>query len=83
MSIPRTEDEIAQAKRTELQAGPAENVVSTACVNCGMRFATLATFRVWDCGDGMPGWRLRCVNCGDTAAGELKPMGFDNVKRVK
>ena len=72
MSLPKTEDELAQAQRAETQAGPAENLVSTACPECGARFAMLATFRVWDCGDDMPHWRVRCVNCGAERMGLLQ-----------
>jgi predicted RNA-binding Zn-ribbon protein involved in translation (DUF1610 family) len=81
MSVPKTEGEIAQCKHTELQAGPAENVVSTACPECGLRFAMLATFRVTDTGDDMPHWRLRCVNCGAERMGLLTPPEYERVRR--
>lgn len=66
MSQPRTEEEWAQHDATARAAGPAENVVSTACWSCGVRFAVLATLKH----DGW--WHLRCTQCGKRARGELK-----------
>jgi hypothetical protein len=76
MSLPKTDAERAQHDMTAAQAGPAENVVSTACAECDTRFACLAEFRVWNTGDEMPGWRLRCTVCGHVGMGELKPVVY-------
>lgn len=66
MSLPRTNEEEAQFERTWAQAGPTENLVSTACPACYARFALLGTYR-------KEGWLLRCVNCGHRCRGGLKP----------
>jgi|HubBroStandDraft_2_1064218.scaffolds.fasta_scaffold1981209_2 hypothetical protein len=77
MSAPRTEEEWARHNSTQDQAGPAENVVSTACENCELRFTQLAEFKCWDAGDTNPYWKLRCVNCGNSSKGVLKPLVHD------
>ena len=74
MSAPRTPEEWERFEQTQAHAGPAENVVSTACGNCGVRFASLAQFKCWDAGETNPYWKLRCVLCGHTSRGELKPQ---------
>ena len=65
VSEPRTGEEHLRAAQTQLAAGPAENLVSTACPGCGVRFAMLARL---DAG----GWHLRCTACRHTCDGELK-----------
>lgn len=70
MSLPVGDAEWARYNKTADQAGPAENIVSTACPDCGTRFAMLAKFRA--SADGPPQWRLRCVNCGSSYEGDLK-----------
>jgi hypothetical protein len=77
MSAPRTPEEWARHDATQRCAGPAENVVSTACPECGIRFACLAQFKCWDAGDTQPYWKLRCVLCLHTFAGSLKPIVHD------
>lgn len=72
MSAPKTLAEWAQHDMTQLQAGQAENVVSTACGQCDTRFAQLASYKCWDAG-GQPYWKLRCTVCGHVGRGELKP----------
>lgn len=68
MSAPRTAAERGQYARTARVAGPAENVVSTACPECGVRFAVLARYDA-------EGWHLRCTLCGVRFKGELKDKG--------
>lgn len=65
MSLPVTAAERAQFLETQGQARPAENVVSTACPQCGVRFALVAHL---DAG----GWNLRCTLCGYSGKGSLK-----------
>lgn len=65
MSAPKTDEEIRQSIETQCDAGPAENVVSTACPACGVRFAMVAKFD-WD------SWHLRCTLCGHQCKGKLK-----------
>lgn len=65
MSLPETAEEREQYDAAEAVAGPAENVVSTACPVCGVRFALLARYKY-------DGWHLRCVPCGYQTKGELK-----------
>jgi predicted RNA-binding Zn-ribbon protein involved in translation (DUF1610 family) len=65
MSRPVTDAESEQEQRTAARAGPAENVVSTACPECDVRFAMLAQ----RCATG---WHLRCTECGWAGTGELK-----------
>jgi predicted RNA-binding Zn-ribbon protein involved in translation (DUF1610 family) len=65
MSQPRTVEEWKQQSATAAVAGPADNVVSTACPSCGVRFAMLASYST-------RGWWLRCTLCGDAGYGELK-----------
>jgi hypothetical protein len=67
MSQPKTPEEQARHDATASVAGPAENVVSTACPSCGVRFAMLATYKA-------DGWHLRCTSCGQRAHGELKAV---------
>jgi DNA-directed RNA polymerase subunit M/transcription elongation factor TFIIS len=74
VSIPRTEGEKTRFETTRLQAGPAENVVSTACPACGVRFVMLAHYQLTNNSpDVMPFWYLRCTVCGEERTGELKP----------
>jgi hypothetical protein len=65
MSLPETNKEIAQLHHTRQAAGPAENVVSTACPGCQTRFALVAAL-------DQAGWHLRCTACGYHGDGELK-----------
>jgi ribosomal protein S27E len=65
MSRPVTDAEREQDQRTNQAAGPAENVVSTACPGCEVRFACLVTY-------DRAGWHLRCTLCGWVGMGELK-----------
>jgi hypothetical protein len=65
VSKPVTDAERAQADKTLLQAGPSENLVSTACPVCGVRFAMLARYVV-------SFWYLRCTECGAERTGEPK-----------
>jgi hypothetical protein len=66
MSLPRTEEELAQYTRTLAHAGfGAPSVVSTACPGCKTRFAMLAMY-------GPGGWLLRCTLCRTGRRGELK-----------
>ena len=69
MSQPKTEFERKQFALTADAAGPAENVVSTACPECGIRFAMLARYDA-------EGWHLRCTLCGTLATGELKGVSY-------
>jgi DNA-directed RNA polymerase subunit M/transcription elongation factor TFIIS len=73
VSLPASDAERNRYRKTEEQAGPAENVASTACPQCGTRFVLLARFRIIDpAHEEPPVWMLRCVNCGYAARGELK-----------
>jgi hypothetical protein len=65
VSQPRTSQELADFAITEQLAGPAENVVSTQCPHCHIRFAMLATY-------SRAGWHLRCTRCSHQTTGELK-----------
>lgn len=65
MSRPVTDAEREQEVITQQVAGPAENVVSTGCPECGTRFAILAKLDA-------EGWHLRCTVCGWHGDGELK-----------
>lgn len=65
MSEPRTDFEKEQALLTLDAAGPAENLVSTACPGCNIRFAMVAKYDA-------EGWHLRCTLCGYRCEGELK-----------
>ncbi len=65
MSQPKTEEEFRQHDATTALARPTENVVSTACWECGARFAVLASY-------GTRGWLLRCTLCGAASGGTLK-----------
>jgi predicted RNA-binding Zn-ribbon protein involved in translation (DUF1610 family) len=65
MSQPRTQEEFWQYEATTAVAGLADNVVSTACPSCGIRFAMLAAYKA-------DGWHLRCTQCGERFHGELK-----------
>lgn len=65
MSRPKNGAERAQELRTLDVAGPTGNVVSTACPECGTRFALVAKLDA-------EGWRLRCTVCGWHGDGELK-----------
>jgi len=60
-------------------AGPAENVVSTACTHCNRRFTQLAEFKCWDAGDTNPYWKLRCTHCGHRSNGSLKPIVHETI----
>lgn len=65
MSLPKNDLERAQMDKTlSLRIG-CENVVSTACPECGVRFALLVIHRA-----GV--WLLRCVECGWLGDGEPK-----------
>jgi hypothetical protein len=77
MSAPRTPEEWDRHNVTLTFAGPAENVVSTACENCEQRFVQLAEFKCWDAGDTNPYWKLRCTSCGHRCNGSLKPIVHD------
>lgn len=77
MSAPRTAEEWERHDATQNCANMAENVVSTACPECGTRFACLAQYKCWDAGDMQPYWRLRCTLCGHTCNGTLKPIVHD------
>ena len=68
MSLPVTQEERDQLAATQAVAGFTDNVVSTACPNCGVRFAVLAKL-------SSDGWRLRCTLCGCTPRGELREAG--------
>jgi predicted RNA-binding Zn-ribbon protein involved in translation (DUF1610 family) len=71
MSRPVTDAERAQEARTLQAAGPADNVVSTACPECGTRFAVVAKYARTDAyPDGT--WNLRCTLCAWRGTGELK-----------
>lgn len=70
MSDPKTEQEREQFYATLAVAGWTENVVSTACSECGTRFAMLARFGHYT--DGPPGWQVRCTLCSFEGGGELK-----------
>jgi DNA-directed RNA polymerase subunit RPC12/RpoP len=65
VSLPQTATERQQLRLTEAAAAGAENTVSTACPECGTRFAMLARFNA-------SGWHLRCTLCGCRRTGELK-----------
>lgn len=65
MSDPETDEERRQAALTLSAAGPAELLVSTACVWCGTGFAMLARYVLGK-------WKLRCTACTFTCKGELK-----------
>ena len=65
MSLPQTDQERAQYRAANAASGLTENVVSTACPGCRVRFALVAKFSAG-------GWRLRCTSCGWTGEGELK-----------
>lgn len=65
MSDPVTEEERLRCDLTGAGAGPAENIVSTACPACSTRFAMLARYNA-------EGWHLRCTACGWAGTGELK-----------
>ncbi len=65
MSRPETRAEIAQFRRTQQAADLDENVVSTACPACLVRFTMVARFT-------LAGWHLRCTRCGHQVKGELK-----------
>lgn len=65
MSRPVTTAERDQEQLTATCAGLAENVVSTACPSCEVRFALLASYDA-------AGWHLRCTLCFWTGTGELK-----------
>ena len=65
MSLPVTAEEKARHDATASAAGPADNVVSTACPQCHTRFAMLAKFKA-------DGWHMRCTVCGGSFRGELK-----------
>jgi len=67
MSEPRPGSEQERAELTLAQAGPAENLVSTGCPECKVRFAMLAAL-------GAEDWLLRCVNCGWWGRGNLKDV---------
>lgn len=66
MSLPKNGAEWAQASKTQGCASMTENLVSTACPRCGVRFALLAHYYA-NC------WMLRCVECLWNGPGELKP----------
>lgn len=70
MSAPRTEEERFQAEITLQHASLAENLVSTACPGCGVRFAMLAKWQRDE--NEVPAWFLRCVRCGHQCKGETK-----------
>ena len=70
MSRPVTAAEWLQFGRTEQAAGPAENVVSTECPVCRVRFAMVAKYE--RDASGKPVWNLRCTRCGHHVNGELK-----------
>ena len=72
MSLPVTPEEKRRYSETVAGALPGENVVSTACPECHTRFAMLATWK--RDASGKPDWFLRCVVCGTSCKGELKPM---------
>lgn len=65
MSLPKTDEEVAQFYQSKQAAGPGENVVSTACPACQVRFAVVAKFT-------RAGWHLRCTRCSRNGKGELK-----------
>ena len=65
MSLPRTQAEKDRFQQTRLYAGMTENVVSTACPSCAVRFAVLANL-------ASNAWHLRCTCCGWRGIGELK-----------
>ena len=65
MSLPETDAEQEQLDKTLAARFGTENVVSTACPECGTKFAMLTRFASGD-------WGLRCTVCGVTAKGELK-----------
>lgn len=67
MSLPQSNAEWARFNATARYAGPAENIVSTACPDCGTRFAMLAELKA-------DGWHLRCTECDARAMGELKEL---------
>jgi predicted RNA-binding Zn-ribbon protein involved in translation (DUF1610 family) len=67
MSLPAGDAEWRRYNQTAALAGPAENIVSTACPDCGVRFVMLATLRA-------DGWFLRCANCDARRMGELKQV---------
>jgi hypothetical protein len=69
VSLPATSEEWKRFKITEAcKRQETENVVSTACPECNLRFVMLAHL---DAG----GWSLRCVSCGWSGNGELKLRG--------
>lgn len=65
MSLPATSEEWKWFTVTKSCAKGAENVISTACPECNVRFVMLAYLSAL-------GWSLRCVRCGWTGSGELK-----------
>jgi hypothetical protein len=65
MGLPVTDQERKQACLTQQCAGPTENLVSTACPACNVRFALLVHFY-------SDVHKLRCTICGWTGNGELK-----------
>lgn len=65
MSLPVTDEERRQAAETTSCAGLTENLVSTACPACAVRFALLGKLDA-------AGWHLRCTCCDWTGNGELK-----------
>ena len=70
VAVPATDAEREQEAATLRVAGRTENVVSTACPQCGVRFAVLAT---WGCSEeGKAGWQLRCTLCPWRGKGSLK-----------
>jgi hypothetical protein len=71
VSQPKTGAEQEQHDATAAVAGMSENVVSTECPECHVRFAMLAHYGHHD-DSGTPGWLLRCTLCGHLTGGELK-----------
>ena len=73
MSLPTTDAEREQAQLSQRAARPAENLVSTACPDCGTRFALLASYvMLVNTQEQVPVWLLRCTVCGFKGNGELK-----------
>ena len=73
MSEPKTQGELRQAALTMGAAGPTENLVSTECPVCHIRFAMVARLAGSETG---PAWKLRCTMCGAQRDGELEMRRF-------
>lgn len=83
MSDPKTAEEFRQRDITLAAADPGDSLVSTACPNCGVRFAMLARYYLKTKPAALAGtqlklvtqggfWGLRCINCGHICKGEPK-----------